>query len=60
MSYFASMSDGLRNLVSGLGTGRDKGAASEYVCVQLTAQQLVTAYDASESVSYTHLRAHET
>lgn len=45
---FQTIGDGLRNLTSGLGTGRDKGAQAEYTSQShLRSHELRTAYEAS-------------
>src|SRR5690606_6569968 len=44
MKYITSMKDSLVNLVSGLGTAKDKAAANQYAFVQLSPEQLESAY----------------
>lgn len=48
--FLGRMGDGLRNLVSGLGTDRDKAAAAEYTSTVLTDDQIVYAYQTSSLV----------
>lgn len=43
----AGIYDGLRNLVTGLGTARDKSAASEFYYVPLNRSQIIGAYRSS-------------
>lgn len=42
--------DGLRNMASGMGTSRDKAGQADYYRTERSADQLVTAYDASALV----------
>lgn len=44
MKYITSMKDSLVNLVSGLGTAKDKATANQYGFVQLSPEQLESAY----------------
>lgn len=44
MSFISSLTDGLRNMVAGLGTSRDKSSASEYVYSPLERNQIISAY----------------
>lgn len=44
MSFISILSDGLRNIVAGLGTSRDKSSASEYVYSPLSRSQILQAY----------------
>ncbi|WP_299663855.1 phage portal protein [uncultured Ruegeria sp.] len=47
MGAVVNIRDGIRNLVANLGTSRDKAASSEYHVVELSAEQVRTAYRSS-------------
>lgn len=48
MTQFQQISDGLQNVVSGMGTERDKAAATSYVPHYLTDDQIEAAYSSSK------------